>query len=200
VKKGEAFHFTRASRYDRHTEDIMKTWTHLSILLLAVVGTACDDVVAPEAPHVEAPSLAVAQASPHTLAVGTFTQTAITSLDARPAGPNTILEQSSAGSVTGTLNGNYEDDLRVVIHPNGLFNAHFTITCACTVDGKQGVLQLVATDRGKLVGPDLATFVGRAVITDGTGELSDLRGVLAIEGTIDLQSGLATYDYSGRIH
>lgn len=178
----------------------MKIWTHLSILLLALGSTACADVVAPDAPHAEAPSLAVVQAPPHTLAVGTFTQTAITSLDVRLAGPNTILEQRSAGSVAGTLSGSYEDDLRVVIHPNGRFNAHFTITCDCTVDGKQGELQFVATDRGELVSPGLAAFAGRAVITGGTGELSDLRGVLAIEGTIDLQSGLATYDYSGRIH
>jgi hypothetical protein len=64
---------------------------------------------------------------------GTFCQTAITSLDVWSAGPNTFLHQTAAGSVTGTLSGTYQDDLTVVIHPNGRFNARFTITCQCTV-------------------------------------------------------------------
>jgi hypothetical protein len=50
-----------------------------------------------------------------------------------------------------------------------------------------------AEDRGQLLDPTLASYAGRAVIMSGTGELSGLRGVLEIEGTIDLVSGLATY-------
>jgi hypothetical protein len=178
----------------------MKTSYHLSILSLAVLGSACDPLVAPDAEQTEPLTLATVQAAPHTAASGTFTQTAINSLEVRLAGPNTILEQTAAGSITGTLNGSYEDDLRLVIHPNGRFNAQFTITCACTVGGKEGVLELVASDSGHLVSPTLAVFAGRAVITGGTGELSDLRGVLEIEGTVDVQSGLSTYTYSGSIH
>ncbi len=178
----------------------MKTWHLISILLLAVVGAACDQIVAPEAAMPEAASLAAAQASPHALATGTFDQLVITGLDVRSVGPNTVLEQTSTGTVSGTLSGSYEDDIKVVIHPNGNFNAKFTITCQCTVGEKVGTLEFVATDRGRLVSPTLATFEGRAVITGGSGELSDLRGVLAIEGSIDLQTGLSTYSYSGRIH
>jgi hypothetical protein len=66
--------------------------------------------------------------------------------------------------------------------------------------GEQGILELVASDNGQLVGPTLASFTGRAVITGGTAQLSDLKGVLRIEGTVDLVSGLSTYTYSGRIH
>lgn len=164
----------------------MKNWYSFSILVLALLGAACNQVMA--------------QASPHTDASGTFTQTEITSLDVWPAGPNIILEQTSKGLVTGTLDGSYEDVLRVVIHPNGKFNVKFTIICACTVDGKQGVIQLEATDTGELVSQTQAAFAGRAVITGGTDDLFGLRGVLEIEGIVDLVSGLSTYSYSGRIH
>lgn len=98
------------------------------------------------------------------------------------------------------MNGAFEDSLRVVIHPNGKFTAQFTITCECTVEGKEGLLEITATDTGELTGPESATFTGRAVITGGTGELSDLRGVLWIEGEVDVSSGLSSTTYSGTIH
>lgn len=164
----------------------MRNRHYFAILVLALFGAVSNQVAA--------------QASPHTDASGTFTQTGVTSLDVWPAGPNIILEQTSKGLVTGTLDGTYEDALRVVIHPNGKFTVKFTIICECTVEGEQGVLQLEATDKGELVSQTLAAFSGRAVITGGTDELFGLRGVLAIEGTVDLVSGLSTYDYSGRIH
>lgn len=178
----------------------MKTSYHVSILLLAVFGTACDSVVAPDAGQTDALSLALSNAAPHVAAAGTFAQNAITSMEVSQAGPNTIIELTSVGSMSGTLSGSYTDDLRVVIHPNGNFNAHFTIRCECTMAGEQGILELVASDNGQLVSPTLASFAGRAVITGGTAGLSDLRGVLQIEGSVDLVSGLATYTYSGRIH
>ena len=135
-----------------------------------------------------------------TSANGSFTQTAITSIDVQTAGKNTIIAQTAVGTLTGTLAGQFNDNLTVVIHPNGKFNAHFTITCACTVDGKQGVVGIVAGDTGELVSPTLAVFAGRAVINGGTGALSRLRGVLQIEGTVNVTTGLATYGYTGDIH
>ncbi|HET6604277.1 MAG TPA: hypothetical protein VFG21_08700 [Xanthomonadaceae bacterium] len=158
----------------------------LSTVLLALVGTVCTQ--------------AAANGPPHSTASGVFTQTGINSLDVQFAGPNTIIEQTSEGSVIGTLSGSYEDAIRVVIHPSGKFNAKFTIVCDCTVDGKQGFLYLVATDTGELVSDTQAIFSGRAVITGGTGELSGLRGVLQIEGTVDVATGLSEYDYVGWVH
>ena len=157
-----------------------------SILLLAAVGIVCSQVAA--------------NGPPHSAASGFFTQTGINSLDVQIPGPNTIIEQTSEGSVFGDLSGSYEDILRVVIHPNGKFNVKFTIVCDCTVDGKQGLLYLVANDRGQMVSETQATFSGRAVITGGTGELSGLRGVLEIEGIVDLITGLSEYDYVGWVH
>lgn len=179
----------------------MKSRFGVPILVLAAFGSACDGVAAPEAGQIESsPDPALAHASTPTSAAGTFTQTAIRSLAVRVAGRNTILEQASEGSISGTLTGNFDDRLKVVIHPNGTFTAHFTITCECSVGGREGVLEIVAGDRGRLVGPDLATFAGRAVINGATGELAGLRGVLRIEGTVDIPSGLSSYTYSGEIH
>jgi hypothetical protein len=177
----------------------MKHHRSFSILLPIALVSACDQPVAPSAePALQA--FASAQASPHMTASGAFTQTAITSLVADVAGPNTILHQTATGLLSGTLSGAFEDDLKVMIHPNGNFAAQFTIRCVCTVDGKTGVLEITAEDNGELVSPALATFAGRAVITGGSGDLSGLRGILEIEGTVDVQSGLATYAYSGTIH
>ena len=184
--------------------------TTIAATLLLLIG--CNGSSSPTAPDipnaagastasgssVEAP--AVAQASLPLEASGTITQTSITSVDVRAAGPNTILEQTDEGTISGTLTGTFQDDIKVVIHPSGRFNAHFTITCECTVDGRQGVLELVAGDTGELISPDVAVFAGRAVINGGTGDLSDLRGVLKIEGMVDVSSGLSTYTYSGNIH
>lgn len=172
------------------------------VLLLAALGAACDSMTAPDTGQADpVPSaLTLAQGAPHTAATGTYAQTAITGLDVRLAGPNTIIEQTALGSMAGTLSGSFEDEVRVVIHPDGRFNAQFTITCECTVDGKQGVLELSATDTGELVSPNLGTFAGRAVIRGGTGDLSGMRGVLEIQGTVDVGSGLSTTSYSGSIH
>jgi hypothetical protein len=172
-----------------------------SIVFLAALGTACAEPVAPDTRHEALASSAVVvpQGSPHTAASGLFAQTGITSLDVRAAGPNTIIEQTAMGSLTGTLTGSFEDQLRVVIHPNGRFTTKFTIRCTCTVAGNTGVLDIQAEDDGELVSPTLARFAGRAVITGGSGDLSGLRGLLDIEGTVDVATGLATYAYSGRI-
>ncbi|HSJ65838.1 MAG TPA: hypothetical protein VK922_18295 [Gemmatimonadaceae bacterium] len=148
--------------------------------------------------NVDAPRPALAAVK--VAASGAFAQSAITSLDVQSAGGNTIITQTSDGSISGTLSGPFHDDLKVVIHPNGKFNAHFTITCTCTVGGKSGVLEFVASDTGELLSPTLAAFAGRAVIKGGTGDLSGLHGVLQIEGTVDVTTGLSTYGYSGTLH
>ena len=177
----------------------MRTTYFVPILALAVFGAACESATAPAIEQAEVSTRAMSHAASRTAATGTFKQNAVTSLEVRQAGPNTILEQKSAGSVSGTLSDSYTDGIRVVIHPNGRFTAHFTIRCECTVAGETGIVELVASDRGEIVGPTLAAFAGRATITGGTADLADLRGVLEIGGTIDLTSGLSEYTYSGWI-
>jgi hypothetical protein len=179
----------------------MNTRRALPLLSLAVLAAACDPPVAPRAEDGAAAVPPVsAYAATSVQAAGTFTQTGITSLVPSSAGPNTILEQTSVGVLSGTLSGPWEDRLRVVIHPNGRFNAKFVITCACTVDGRSGTLTIQAQDAGELVSPDLGAFEGSAVIVAATGDLAGLRGVLRIEGTVDVTTGLSTYGYSGVVH
>jgi hypothetical protein len=139
-------------------------------------------------------------ASPPTDASGASTQTQITQFELQSAGPNVIFEQTTVGSFSGTLTGSFQDSYRIVIHPNGRFNAQGTITCNCTVEGKSGVLELRLVDSGEIISPDTVILAGTAVITGGTGDLAGLRGVFTVEGTVDIQSGLATFNYSGQIH
>ena len=165
------------------------------ILLLA--GTA-----APYEPSAVTPFAPVAArpADPTRLvATGTFTQTGITSLDVREVGPLTILNQTSVGTVTGTIDGTFEDRLRVVVHASGWFVATFTLTCTCTVDGHSGRLVLQAADTGRLTSPNEGTFEGIAAIRSGGGQLAGMRGVLRIGGTVNLTTGLSTYDYIGTV-
>lgn len=173
----------------------------LAILLLVASTAACDERVDPVAPRGEPTmvELSSAMAPARIAATGTFTQTGITSVEVSTAGPNTVIEQTSVGVISGTLSGPYQDDLRVLIRSDGSFTAHFTITCECTVDGKQGTVEMVAQDHGQLISPTVGQFAGKAVIKGATGQLTGLRGVLAIEGTVDVPSGLSTYDYSGSI-
>ena len=145
-------------------------------------------------------ALGVAQASPPTAASATFTQTERTGFDIGFAGPNVIIEQTTVGSVSGDWSGTFEDSLRVVIHPNGKFTAQNRITCACTVDGRSGDLELLVVNTGEPDSQGVPTFAGRAVIKDGTGQLAGLRGVFNVEGTVDLQSELSTTNLSGHIH
>ena len=178
-----------------------KAWPRPAIIMMAasamLVGCERDPV---RVESVDRLTPAEGSASAQVAASGTFTQTAITSINVGVAGPNTIIDQTAAGTITGTLTGPFEDDLKVVIHPNGKFNAHFSIRCVCTVDGRLGVVEMVAEDSGELLSPTLAAFAGRAVIRAGTGALSGLRGVLQIAGTVNVTTGLATYGYTGHIH
>lgn len=141
----------------------------------------------------------VAMASPPTAASGTATQTGITDIEVRMAGPNVIIEQTTVGFVSGTLSGTFEDTFKVVLHPNGHFTAQGSGSCECTVNGVSGVIEYVTSDTGQEI-DGIPTFEGRQVITDATGGLSGLRGVLQIEGTVDIGTGLATINYSGAIH
>lgn len=180
----------------------MKSRTTLATLTLALLATACETPSSPIAqPDDVALGLTAAAAKATAIDVaGFFEQTAITSLVPQQAGGNTKISQESVGLVTGTLTGTYVDDLKVTIHSNGTFNAHFNITCQCSLGGQQGVVEFVASDRGQMTGPTTAEFAGKATIIDASGGLAGLRGVLRIEGHVDLTTGLAKYSYAGTLH
>lgn len=145
-------------------------------------------------------AMGVALASSPTAASGAITQTDVLSIEVSFAGPNVIIEQSVAETVSGTLTGTAVERMRVVLHPNGKITANGTATCECTVEGVgSGVLEWVASTTGENAFTT-PTFAGRIVINGGTGDLSGLRGVLEIEGAVDPASSLSVIDYSGEIH
>lgn len=139
-----------------------------------------------------------AYASQPTAASGTFAVTAITSLELRPAGQITVLEQTTTGVFAGTLSGTFEDALKAIVNPtaNKVVQGFGKGTCVCTVAGRSGTLDYVLTSSGPF---DAASFEGRLVIKRGTSDLAGLHGLLEVDGTVD-PNGLATVSYSGTIH
>lgn len=145
-------------------------------------------------------AVGMAMASPPTPASGTLTQTAVTGFQIQFGGSNVIIEQTTVGVMNGTLSGTVEDSVRVVIHSNGTFTAHGTTVCQCSLEGKEGIVRFTVTDSGEQIAPDTSVFSGRAAISSATGELSGLSGLLDVEGSVDIPSGLSTISYSGLIH
>src|SRR5690554_4761532 len=97
-----------------------KPWPHLALSIMAaalLTGCERDPVRASDVDLTKSPTADAAVQK--VLATGMFDQTAITSLNVSTAGGNTILDQTSVGTITGTLTGHFDDDLKVVIHPNG---------------------------------------------------------------------------------
>lgn len=145
-------------------------------------------------------AVGVALASPPTEANGTLQQTEILGEEISFAGPNVIIETSIAADVSGTMGGTVVETFKVVIHPNGKFTAKGTSSCLCTVDGVgSGVLEWVLTDTGEII-DGVPTFAGRWILQGGTDDLDGLRGVLQMEGEVDLATGLSVVTYSGGIH
>lgn len=179
----------------------MRTAARHPLTLALALGAlwSCDSVPT-DVTAVDGQQLLVgaAQASTPIPASGTQSALVITGFEPRSAGPNLMFEQTSTGSMRGTLAGTTETVENVVIHPNGKLNAHGTLTCQCTVDGKSGVLDLTWSAVGVVTGEGTANIEGRFVIVGGTAELSDLRGVLPYEGSV--VNGLPSVEYSGRIH
>ncbi len=167
-------------------------------LTITLVAAGCHEITQPAA-TVEGPGVSAQAQVAAVAAAGEFTQTSITTLEVSASGPNTIIDQTSQGVITGTIQGTFEDDLHVVIRQNGTFNTSFKITCQCEIGGKSGTLELSATDTGEMTSPTTASFGGRAVISKATGDLAGTSGMLEIEGTVDLASGLSTYAYSGNV-
>jgi hypothetical protein len=175
----------------RHEKELDMKWDTRKRWAVVAMGSAVTLLVG---------AVGGALASPPTAAAGVFTQTTVTGFDVRSAGPNTILDTTIEGSVSGTLTGTVEYRITVVIHPNGSFSAHGATMCQCTFKGKEGQLQFLVTDTGQQVSQNTGLFAGRAVITEATGELFGLRGNLGIQGTVDITTGLSTINYSGEIH
>jgi Protein of unknown function (DUF3224) len=153
-----------------------------SLLLLVVVGL------------VTAGMAATADAAPPTPASGTIANTSATFNSVRPANGNLIVELDGAAAYTGTFTGTSTFHGILVIHPDGSANFHDVETFTGTVNGVSGTVTFSLSGHND---SDLVVHETRTV-TDATGGLAGLHGVLHEAGTVVIPTGPVT-TYSGEI-
>ena len=120
-------------------------------------------------------------------------------LEVKESGCNTFLTTFEDGLWTGTFDGSSTEDARVVIHCNGSWSFHATVTFdQVTVDGKSGTLEMKVNGSR----PDaFSDWTGRWVITDGTDGLENLHGQGTWEGPGSPGGGeWGDIFYYGQIH
>lgn len=125
-----------------------------------------------------------AVASPPEPASGDFTYTSSTFNSVREAGGNLIIDLSAEVAYTGTLSGTSIVNGTLIFHANGSANFHDVEVFTGTVNGVSGTLtfNLSGTSHN-------GVFDGNAVITSGTGGLSNLHGVLNEVGAVQMPTG-----------
>jgi hypothetical protein len=128
-------------------------------------------------------------ASPLQTITGSFTEQQ-PSLAIRQAGSNIIVDFTAPVVFTGGIAGTATSTGTEIVGATGDFTVHAVVTCACTVDGRPGTVQLVFNGTGSLVTQQKQ---GQFQVSGSSG-LDDLHGT----GTFT-QSGL-TGDDVAQIH
>lgn len=105
----------------------------------------------------------------------------------RTAAGNTFLTLTAPETMTGAINGTSSFRFRQVIHSSGESNIKGIITCACSVGGRSGTIELRFEGTG--AGTTASPLDGQFVFQNGTAGLADLRG----EGTFHNVGAAGTY-------
>lgn len=121
---------------------------------------------------------------------GTFEDLGAVLVSARDADGNTFVHLILTGRFHGTVDGIRVVDAITVLHPNGLFNAHGTATCDCTVAGHSGTWLERFTASGIT---DVSVVVNFTVV-GGTEGLSNLHAV-GIASGVPGGGGVYSIDY-----
>jgi hypothetical protein len=117
--------------------------------------------------------------------IGTIGSLSITPV--RRADGNTIQERELKGTVSGTLVGTFEEQVRGVIHPTGLVTFQGTMTFTGTVDGcGTGTIKLGVSGQGVTGAPETQSSV--RVIDSASNSLA-VHGV----GTVTQRGPALTY-------
>jgi phage baseplate assembly protein gpV len=136
-----------------------------------------------------------AAASPPQPIGGTVTYQSSTFNSIRPDGGNLIIDLSATVVYTGTFNGTSTLHGTLILHPDGTANAHDVEIFTGTVDGTPGTvtfnLNVQADATLKVRGTD--------VITDATGGLSGLHGMLLLDAQVSDKLVGPVGTYSGQI-
>jgi hypothetical protein len=136
-----------------------------------------------------------ASASPPTSVSGTFTTTSAAFNNARLDGGNSIYDLTATITYTGAFSGTSIVQGTLIIHADGNANFHDVETFTGTVNGVPGTVTFNLEGTGSVV-PPAGSYRGSQTVTSGTGDLSNLRGVIKQVGTVPGQSTgpLGTYD------
>ena len=123
------------------------------------------------------PSFAHAAAGPPRSGGGTGTITALEITSSRMAGSNTIQERRIEGSIDGTLQGTFVEQVSGVIHGNGLVTFHGTLEFT-------GVMPDCGTDVGTLTARLSGQGIAGLPVTEASFRVVDQAvNSLAVSGT-----------------
>ena len=120
---------------------------------------------------------------------GTLQATSLTPLGERIAGPNVFFSEANTITITGTLLGTLDCQVRGLVRPIGEGTARIICTFTGTVQGHSGTAVLRANET---FAGDSAN--GRFVLAEGTGDLANLHG----QGSFTLNFVTGAGTYSGR--
>jgi hypothetical protein len=136
-----------------------------------------------------------AAAAPATQVSGTFTMTSVTFSNVRVVGGNTMIDLHATIAYTGTFTGTSVVDGHLIIHADGRANFRDVETFIGTVNGVPGTVTWNLTGGGQA-----PAYHGTQVITDATGDLAGLHGLLRQVGQVldPLAGPFGTY--TGEIH
>ena len=125
-------------------------------------------------------AVTTAFASPPEAISGNVTYQSSTFNSIRVEGGNTIIDLSATVSYSGTFTGTSQLHGTLIIHKDGSANAHDVEVFTGTVDGVPGTVTLnlnLSSDPAFVV-------TGKDVITDASGDLTGLRGVLTVNAQV----------------
>src|ERR1051326_7299129 len=121
---------------------------------------------------------------------GAFTLTAVVTTAARASGGNLFATQIQTYSDTGLESGVETDDVSLVFHPDGTFNATADVRFVGEFAGRTGTLHQHFEATG-----DPVSFRGQLQSLGGTGELADLHAVGDFVGSTTTLNGNYTLQY-----
>jgi len=121
---------------------------------------------------------------------GTFTLTGIVTTGARTSDGNLFVAQILTYNDTGLESGIETDDVSLVFHPDGTFNARADVQFVGTFAGRSGTFHQHFEATG-----DSVSFRGQLQSLGGTGELVNLHAAGDFVGSTSTLNGTYTLHY-----
>jgi hypothetical protein len=129
-------------------------------------------------------------------ASGSFTDTSVLYSKVTYSGTNVVYDQANAGSIDGTFSGTYTTYVHLTLNlltGNAVYQA--SDVCTCSVAKKSGTLYFY--EQGTIT--QFVLLSSTATIVQGTHQLVNLQGHIALQGLVYNQLGLTMGTYSGHV-